>query len=81
MADAPGRILDRLAFTSDEAAQSLGVSRSFFYTHILADVRVVRSAAWSATNRQKSVVPGSVEDLDRVAGRVVGEDLFDRRVR
>lgn len=32
----------RLALTPDEAATSLGVSRSFFYEHILPDLRVIR---------------------------------------
>ena len=32
----------RLAYSPEEAAEALGVSRSFFYEHILWDVRVVR---------------------------------------
>jgi excisionase family DNA binding protein len=56
----------RLAFTPDEAAQSLGVSRSFFYTHILAEVRVVR------IGRRRLVPVKEVERwLDRHAARVM----------
>jgi excisionase family DNA binding protein len=36
------REVPRLALTPDEAATSLGVSRSFFYEHILPDLRVIR---------------------------------------
>ena len=36
------RGVTRLALTPDEAATSLGVSRSFFYEHILPDLRVIR---------------------------------------
>jgi excisionase family DNA binding protein len=34
--------VDRLAFTPEEAAASIGCSRSFFYEHVLPDLRVVR---------------------------------------
>jgi excisionase family DNA binding protein len=32
----------RLALTPNEAAASIGVGRSFFYEHILPDLRVIR---------------------------------------
>ena len=36
------RGVTRLALTPDEAATSLGVSRSFFYEHILPELGVIR---------------------------------------
>ncbi len=32
----------RLAYSPDEAAALIGVSRSFFFEHVLPDLRVVR---------------------------------------
>jgi excisionase family DNA binding protein len=34
--------IPRRALTPDEAATSIGVGRSFFYEHILPDLRVIR---------------------------------------
>ncbi len=56
----------RLAFTADEAAEAIGVSRSFFYEHILADLRVVR------IGRKRLVPVKELERwLDRHADRVL----------
>jgi excisionase family DNA binding protein len=45
----------RLALSPEEAAQTLGVSRTFFYEHILWDLRVVRIG-------RKRLIP--VKELD-----------------
>ena len=39
MSQPPG---PRLALTPTEAAASIGVGRSFFYEHVLPDLRVIR---------------------------------------
>ena len=56
----------RLAFTPEEAAEAIGVSRSFFYEHILADLQVVR------VGRKRLVPVKELERwLDRHADRVL----------
>jgi excisionase family DNA binding protein len=38
----PGVTIPRLALTVEEAAEAVGVGRSFFYQHVLPDLRIVR---------------------------------------
>ena len=53
------RGVTRLALTPDEAAASLGVSRSFFYEHVLPDLRVIR------LGRKRLIPVRELETLDR----------------
>ncbi len=54
----------RLALSPEEAAEALGVGRSFFYEHVLPDLRVVR------VGRRRLVPVKSIEAyLDRNAAR------------
>jgi excisionase family DNA binding protein len=52
----PPRQVPRLALSPEEAAESLGMSRSHFYEHVWADLRVVRVG-------QRRLVP--VVELER----------------
>ena len=68
MAPAPGRSarVPRLALRPEQAAESLGVSRSFFFAEILPELRVVRCG------RVRLVPLRSLEDwLERNAARAV----------
>ena len=57
----------RLAFSPDEAAELLGVSRSFFFAHILPDLRVVRCG------RRRLISQRELERwLDTSASRITG---------
>jgi excisionase family DNA binding protein len=38
----PRRTVPRLALSPEEAAESLGMSRSHFYQHVFGDLRIVR---------------------------------------
>lgn len=42
VAAASPRMVPRLTLSPEEAAQALGVSRRFFYDHVLPELRVVR---------------------------------------
>jgi excisionase family DNA binding protein len=61
------RIVPRLALSPDEAAESLGMSRSHFYDHVWPDLRVVRVG-------QRRLVPvAEIERwLEREAIRTLG---------
>ena len=57
----------RLALTPDEAAASIGVGRSFFYKHVLPDLRVVR------IGRKRLIPVRELEDWTaREAARTLG---------
>lgn len=58
--------LPRLALRPEEAAESIGVSRAFFFENVLPELRVVRRG------RLRLVPVASLEEwLDRNASRVV----------
>lgn len=66
MATASSATQNRLALRPEEAARSLGVSRSFFFAEILPELRVVRRG------RLRLVPVRSLEDwLERNAARTV----------
>jgi len=57
----------RLALTPDEAAAAIGVGRSFFYEHVLPDLRVIR------LGRKRLIPVRELEDwTERSASRIVG---------
>jgi excisionase family DNA binding protein len=56
----------RLALTPEEAAEAIGVSRSFFFEHVLGELRVVR------VGRKRFIAISELERyLDREASRAV----------
>jgi excisionase family DNA binding protein len=61
------RLVPRLALSPDEAAESLGVSRSHFYKYIWPDLRVVRVGT-------RTLIPVHVLEawLDQEAARTLG---------
>jgi excisionase family DNA binding protein len=62
-----GSSIPRLALTPDEAAASIGVGRSFFYEHILPDLRVIR------IGRKRLIPVRELEDwTSREAARTLG---------
>jgi excisionase family DNA binding protein len=66
MSAAPKRPVPRLALTPEEAAESIGVSRAFFYEHVLRELRVVR------VGRRRIVPVAALEEyLGREARRVL----------
>jgi excisionase family DNA binding protein len=62
------RTVPRLALSPEEAAESLGMSRSHFYEHVFGDLRIVRVG-------QRRLVPvAELEQwLHREAMRLLGE--------
>jgi excisionase family DNA binding protein len=59
--------VERLAFSPEEAAESIGCSRSFFYEHVLPDLRVVR------VGRRRIIPRASLEQwLRDEASRAIG---------
>lgn len=59
--------VERLAFTPEEAAASIGCSRSFLYEHILPELRVVR------VGRRRIIPRESLEQwLREEASRAIG---------
>lgn len=57
---ARSRSVPRLALTPEEAAESIGAGRSFFYEHVLPELRIVRVG-------RKRLVP--VVELERYLDR------------
>jgi excisionase family DNA binding protein len=62
----PKRTVPRLALSPEEAAESLGMSRSHFYEHVFGDLRIVRVG-------QRRLVP--VVELERWLDREAAKVL------
>jgi excisionase family DNA binding protein len=58
--------VERLALSPDEAANAIGVSRSFFFEHVIGELRVVRVG-----RRRLIPVAEIARWLDREASRAI----------
>jgi hypothetical protein len=68
----PPRDIGRLAYSPDEAARSLGISRDFFDEHVLPDLRIVRRG-------RRRIIP--VRELERWLAESAARVLDDEGPR